>query len=412
MHMKSVNANGRLSVSSSYLVFLSDIPYPYLNVMEDVTTALELGLPFNRTPGFKELSRVTNSDAWADLLYPHLDREFFFGKPDTDIFFPVISRYHRGWFQIKPWPHASEPMTHSSYAETRPITGGDIPIEVVHRIAETLSVDGASHRRPVMRKRELAACALMCRNWTPVCQAKIWNRITLRCARDVQELLNFLMDPTCRVRGYILDLQVPPQKLAGPPWIHHLASLYPYLPHLPRRTQGYRNIDSPIVHTLTGPLRRGLGPLRSIHQALPRAPPVFSSYIQEVHLADVHFRRFDDLADFVAELRDLMYFKCDSLTIAGPQPQPPKVLGYMPEVVMRNCHFSWASMWLYSRRQRGASQWQERIDVEDHKRIGELARIIGCGFEDFHSVPTVKSLRIGHHSDRQGRPQHGVSRAF
>lgn len=335
--------------------------------------------------------------------------EFFAEKPDADIFLPITSRFHQGWYQIKPWPHAPEPIIHPSYAETGPVTGGDIPIEVVQRIANALSVDGASNREPVTHKRELAACALMCRAWTPVCQAKIFNDITLRGARDVHELLTFLMDPTSSSRKYVRDLQIPPQKLAAPPWIHHLASLYPYLRHLPRDTASYRNVDSPIVHALHGPLPRGRGPLRSIHQALPRAAPVFSSYIQDVRLSDLHSRRFNDLADLVAELRDLKCLRCDGLTIAGPQPQPPRALGHMPEVTMQDCNFSWASMWLYPGRRRGVSEWEERVHVEDHKRIGDLARIIGSGFEGLGIAFTKRSQRITHSPGVEYNYGHGMS---
>ncbi|KAF7794410.1 hypothetical protein EIP86_005544 [Pleurotus ostreatoroseus] len=352
-------------------------------------------------PGPQDMTSIMSSDPWVDLLWPRHEREFFFEKPDTDLFFPILSRYHRGWLQIQPWPRHPDPIIHPSYAETRRLTGGDIPIEIVQRIAEVLSVKGASRLEPAAHKRDLAACALMCRAWVPICQAKLFDEITLRCARDVHELLDFLMDPTSNIRHYIQDLHIPPQALAGTPWIHHLSSLYPYLPNLPREIEGYRNIDSPIVHTVNGPLARGRGPLRSIHQALPRAPPIFSSYIQKLCLNKLHFRKFNDLADLVAELRDLRYLECDGLTIAGSLPRPSRALGFMPEIVMHDCNFSWASIWLFVGQRKGFSPWQERIDPDDDARIGELARTIGTGFEAVHTPLTSTSNRIA--------PSHGVN---
>ncbi|KAJ3542136.1 hypothetical protein NM688_g6002 [Phlebia brevispora] len=389
--------------SGSHTATCTDVPGPRsslltlsrcLNDMEDTSTAQTLGLPFGRLPGPREMS-LMSSDPWLDHFHPHCDREFFHEKPDADIFFPIRSRYLRGWHQRKPWPDAPLSTVDSSYIRTYPVTGADIPIEVVQRIAKTLSIDGQSRPGPATHKRDLGACALMCREWAPVCQAKIFNRITLRSAEDVRQLLCFLRDPTSRISRYIRDLCIPSQNMNTMPWIHHIPSLYPYLPHLPRELHGHANIDKPTTVSLQGPLLPSRGPLRSIHQALPRTAPSYSNHIGKLCLSNLHFRRFSDLADLVGEMPHLHYLDCDSLTSnSTPLPKPPSAIGQVPEVSMHNCDFSWASIWLYRNRRRGFSPWQVKLDQSDADRVGELSRTISSGFEGSHTRPTSKSHSI------------------
>ena len=362
-----------------------------------------VGLPPNRVPGglpAPDDLLVMYTEPWNDFFHPSREYEFATEKPDDDLFFPITSRTARGWYQVRSRHKRLTPHPALSGYQVRdvPITGADIPVEVIGRVMAVLDFDPNDPRSErQLKKRNLATCALVSRTWAPLCQRKIFSSVSLRCAADVHTLLSFLRAWNSRVREYILDLRIQPYRASEEPWIHHVASLYPYLSHrFPPYLTGHRAIDDgkPIPIVFQGPAARGQGRMRSIHQALPRRAPTFSNHIQRLCLSDVTFRGFNDLAHLVSELPDLHYLDCENLCIEGPKPSTPIALGETPCVTMTKCDYSWASIWLYKNRKpaRRRDEHEERMDHADFTRIGSLASLIAAGFDSAEElVSTLES---------------------
>ena len=349
-----------------------------------------LGLPEGRVLGPDEMA-VMSSDPWKDYWEPLTDRDFPSEKPDSDIFPVRRSRKLRGWYQLRQWPPV--PLHSVCVGETAPrISGGDIPIELIERIMSLLAVNTHPGYRLSMDKRGIGACSLVCRSWTSICQKKIFESLTLRSADDVHQVLELLRAPNSRIGEYIKDIHIETQSLTSPPWIHNLAPVWRLLSHLPRQLEYYRNLDRPTSVTIRGPCPKRLGPIRSIHQALPRHPRMFSRSIQRLHLCNIAFRKFDDLAHLVGEMLCLTYLDCERLTISGSTPTPPARLGAVPETRMTQCDYSWASMYLYTNHRPVWSRWQERIAAEELSRICTLTSLIAAGFEGpTYNTPTLET---------------------
>lgn len=191
-------------------------------------------------------------------------------------------------------------------------------------------------------KHELASCSFVCRFWAFICQSKIFRTIALRSREDVYQLSKFTESPVSRVAQYIYFLDIPPQvyPFAPAPWIHLLSLLdRNRLVHL-----GTISID------LAGPVP-GPHHIRSIHAALPKCPPTFSSFIMNLDLRDVHFRSFSHLVHLVSELHSLSDLRCDAVTWSGETliarlPSKKHRLRSFRSVEMSGCTLDWAAIWI------------------------------------------------------------------
>lgn len=82
-------------------------------------------------------------------------------KPDFDVFGPPKrSRRQRGWYQIKRWPPVPDAGMDIPDHHTKRATGSDIPPEMFELVHEALLGEFAAAG---FSKRELGACALVCR---------------------------------------------------------------------------------------------------------------------------------------------------------------------------------------------------------------------------------------------------------
>lgn len=201
------------------------------------------------------------------------------------------------------------------------VTGANVPPELFQRVlgmmipAEDSDVwitEMWTSNYVMVEKRELGNCALVSRYWARQCQWKIFQNIWMRSRDDVYELLALLSTPGCRVAGYIRKLKVPVQKYPFSPWVHLLSSLYPKFPA--------RGVRISYELELDGTDKPSQLPIRSIHVALPRCPPTFSSRLKSLNLQNVHFRNMASLSHLVAELHDLDTLVCTAVTWGGETP--------------------------------------------------------------------------------------------
>lgn len=104
-----------------------------------------------------------------------------------------------------------------------PITGANIPHELFGNILTVLNNVGSHYMKPsrttgfvAANKRELGTCSLVNRYWARMCQPRVFNNITLRCAQDIYTLLSLLDNPLSRLAKYITLINIAPIKSLSP----------------------------------------------------------------------------------------------------------------------------------------------------------------------------------------------------
>lgn len=176
--------------------------------------------------------------------------------------------------------------------------------------------------------------------WGVLCQQKIFYAVKLCSSDDVHQLLALCDHPFSRIKRYIEEVIIPPLHYPCLPWIHLLPLVY-------RKTGARLEVSL----TVEGPLLDSKSTLRSIHAALPKAPPTFSQHICELQLRSIHLRRFVDLLHLVQELRDLDDLRCQDVTWSGETPLAKLPVKKMrPKLVhsitFTGCTENWCAAWL------------------------------------------------------------------
>ncbi len=221
----------------------------------------------------------------------------------------------------------------------RTVTGANIPDDLFERILDFLDkeIDSAMSFNEGWKKKEkheLGRCSLTCRYWATRCQPRIFEHIRLRSKEHLDQLLSILESPLSCISGYIKHLYLNQNTSNSEPWIHLVPlRLVPKLSLSPTISLlfkgGWEN-----SHT------KRFGYLRSVHYMLPGAHLEFSSYISHLKLYKLQFRRFEDLAHLVGELRSLQRLECWRVKWSSPVPEiyvipvcPPS----LARVKMRTC---------------------------------------------------------------------------
>ncbi len=163
-------------------------------------------------------------------------------------------------------------------------------------------------------KRTLGQLALTCRYWATKCQPAIFEKIKLQSSKDLDELLVLMESPLSRIASYIKRLQLFQEEPPKPPWIHLVALRL--VPKLSLYT------DTPMMLFLSKvAVSRGF---RSIHDALPRVYPSFSSHILYLSLWNARFNSLADLFHLVDEIHPLreLNLRCLTWPTTAPDTQP------------------------------------------------------------------------------------------
>lgn len=151
---------------------------------------------------------------------------------------------------------------------------------------------------------------LVCRYWNRLSTPRVFNRISLNASPErVLALWKFTRCPNSQCTRHTEKIDNVPR--------HDKDSKFPWL-HLLTRTcasvqSEWRDYISDTPHRIyiVGPFTGGHRTIRSVHFSLPRSlPRCFSRGIKELHLWDIHFRRFEDLTHLVCELPDLEKLAC------------------------------------------------------------------------------------------------------
>lgn len=332
----------------------------------------------------------------SDTKDSHSANAFPSLKPDMDIFgIPRRSRKQRGWYQIK--HHMSGISAIQGLQSAPAASAADIPQELFNSILAAYVLTERERARSwdssfITDKRQLGACGLVCRHWAAICQKKIYRNIIIRSRQDVCQLVDFVKSPISRVRGYISATTIPAQKLGGSPWIHILSTT-------PLSVDGFRDFSI----ALEGPLPLGQKTLRSIHQALPRSLPEFSSRISHLSLSDIHFKNLDDLIHLAWEIPSMTELKCSRVTWDSLPRILPCIAADIertkrPEYFaarMSQCSPSWsqAAIWLAETRRRRRARADRYCTEEDMTRIFALVRCVEACVIDapnvFHGVFSI-----------------------
>ncbi len=222
------------------------------------------------------------------------------------------------------------------------MSAANIPPELFQEILRfpVLAVFEPFHRNYVkVNKRELGAYSLVCKHWAKMCQPHLFEDVTLRSREDLEQLLSFLDSSVSAVSRYIWRIQLG-QKGLSVPWIH-LLSLWVF-PKLRRSVV-------PVVLHLESPMGAlSSASFRSIHFALPRTHPSFSSKINHMKLSHITFRSFLDLLHVVKEMPVLR--KLEGFHLSWPT--PPDIVpslpsaAYLRDISLSDCANSWAALWL------------------------------------------------------------------
>lgn len=278
-----------------------------------------------------------------------------------------------------------------------------VPQELFDLILDFHQVDEGHHTQhdhdlrnyATVEKHDLGQLSLVCRHWGQICQRKIFETIRLGSWADVHELQALLDAPASRISRYILHLEISAQDGPGEPWLHLIAFLWPRLYAI----EQYVGLTLSLKNTR--PTR--CSSMRSIHAALPRSQPVFSSRITHLTLTDISFRQIADLMHLVGEMSDLVDVDCIRLTWGVPERLPQRQMGrgYSNLTVrMSDCTSLWPAIWISA----GVTQ-RSRCNLlpEDLVCMGHLAKAIETGV-DRKKWPQPSSFAISHSRDINAVP--------
>ena len=236
-------------------------------------------------------------------------------KPNTNVFPPPPrTRKQRGWYQIsRPVPREQTIQAQCS-GKNDQSSSHELPHELLHQIA------GQSCYANTY--------ALVCKDWARVMQKKLFSRISLRTARDYNQIFQFICSPSSDILRCICwsRWSLKPS-LYSPPFIHKLSRL---LMRLERSCGRVADVGPPpeMWIEFTGPIPRSVGLLSSIHFGLPRRlPPSCSPYVTELTLSNIAFKSFVQLAQLVYELPSLTELVGRHVT--WPHASPTQAAGFI-----------------------------------------------------------------------------------
>jgi hypothetical protein len=224
----------------------------------------------------------------------------------------------------------------------------DIPPELFDRMLNYLTWDAtlvaAYHLSDERKekKRILGRCSLTCRYWASRCRIQIFNILTIRSLVDLQSLLGF----TPIVRSYIEHLFLEETEPCIP-WTHHV-----YM----RIRDGVFPQHMFVTHTLDGACTpTSVQRLRSLHQSLPRQPPVFIWDNHTVCVSNYRLETFsDDIAQLVRRFRAQSYWELKFTNVSWiKEPDTlPTVLQMKKRamchlVTLKECPDRWPFVWLF-----------------------------------------------------------------
>ncbi|KAJ3541651.1 hypothetical protein NM688_g6054 [Phlebia brevispora] len=228
----------------------------------------------------------------------------------------------------------------------QPATAADLPTELCYMVLKFLSL-GTCYKTRIPHYRhdckEEAECTrqyISC-DWQELCQ------IALR------EDLKMILANLDSVHRYTSS-----RRISGKPdLVEHLRM--PWIHQISLRVLPALNIPTGLIELLmdnSEPFPEGQT-VSSIHKALPRRLPRFSSSIQTLNLKDVHFKRFDHLVRLIKEMPSVQHVKLTRVTwdpqslVADQMPQstsfleredPEQRVGYWLE----DCTDNRAARWL------------------------------------------------------------------
>lgn len=267
------------------------------------------------------------------------------------------------------------------YHGPRAATAADIPPELFESILSFLDENGNTGKLSNGRflnyvsitKQDLGSISLVCRHWATICRMKIFKRITLRSREDVYQLLSFLTTPASSLGRFVGTFRAEnphkPQNERSEPWLHLIPTLFPAVIAQRKYPDRHRTYDyQGYVHVtvdMTGTPQPVNGPMRSMHNLLPRAYPDFSAGVWHLVLTDIHFRAFNDLIHIVGEMRDLTHLACTRVTWDQPPtlmlPLRRLLLTSLFDVEMSECTHNWAALWLAAGYKRKFKMWRNNL---------------------------------------------------
>ena len=194
------------------------------------------------------------------------------------------------------------PDLSSSLTTSYPAMPVELPAELVQRVLDFLVKNEPDyyHGPRHMYRKNIARCARTCRYWAQRCRSELFACLTLKRARDAEQLLTFLRDTKSDVGIYIRTLTLYPV-IAEPPWIH----LVPIrvLPLCPSREEA----EPPTIHLsfscprFMRPCKSCLGP--SVYATLPRqgVPSTLFLPVRSLTLCRLDFNGYSQLSHLIAD---------------------------------------------------------------------------------------------------------------
>lgn len=216
------------------------------------------------------------------------------------------------------------------------------PVELFDRILDFIA---RPHTRELIReyRRELAQCALTCRQFASRCQPWLFYRIRITSGERARRLVALLKAADTRIGGHIRFLEVV-EADQGVPWIYLVRThIIPLLPVAVRTTL---RVQIRLRSSLTNhaPREYSLNPPASL------SLPPSGNLIHSLDLWQTRFRTFSALVSLVFSLPFLQEIYCDTVTcemddIARWRRRPRR--SHLRMARCTGCSFHWELLWLF-----------------------------------------------------------------
>lgn len=208
------------------------------------------------------------------------------------------------------WDRLELPALRDDAVQPMSSKGGLLPPEMWENIARNANTAHYWYDEMSLTRKNMGSFALVCRWWALKWRPLMFATVTLKCARDVQDLAEFLPFETPHIPSmgkYIKKLVVQqtldPDRKEWQPWLHtvHIL-LHRSLLHRGSTLTLHVQFDTHNVNPMPVYMDSPSVPVSS-HKLLPQALPMLRPHCQDLTISEMHFHSPLDISRLLSKVR-------------------------------------------------------------------------------------------------------------